>query len=65
MAPHNLVDVDRRFRGAYCLHHQGDIIVSYPDIALMMEKYVLLNGLLLPDYTAQYSIMLSTPYLPP
>jgi hypothetical protein len=23
-APCSLVDVDRRFRGAYCLHHQGD-----------------------------------------
>jgi hypothetical protein len=65
MAPYNLVDVDRRFRGAYCLHHQGDIIVSYPDIALMIEKYAPLNGLLLPDYTAQYTIILSTSYPPP
>jgi hypothetical protein len=24
MAPCSLVAVDRRFRGAYCLHHQGD-----------------------------------------
>jgi hypothetical protein len=23
-APRSLVEVDRRFRGAYCLHHQGD-----------------------------------------
>jgi hypothetical protein len=23
-APCNLVEVDRRFRRAYCLHHQGD-----------------------------------------
>jgi hypothetical protein len=22
--PRSLVEVDRRFRGAYCLHHQGD-----------------------------------------
>jgi hypothetical protein len=24
VAPCSEVDVDRRFRGAYCLHHQGD-----------------------------------------
>jgi hypothetical protein len=24
VAPRNLVDIDRRFRGAYSLHHQGD-----------------------------------------
>jgi hypothetical protein len=24
MAPCSLIKVDRRFRGAYCLHHQGD-----------------------------------------
>jgi hypothetical protein len=24
VAPGSLVEVDRRFRGAYCLHHQGD-----------------------------------------
>jgi hypothetical protein len=23
VAPCNLVEIDRRFRGAYCLHHQG------------------------------------------
>jgi hypothetical protein len=27
VAPRSLVEIDRRFRGAYCLHHQGD---SYP-----------------------------------
>jgi hypothetical protein len=26
------VDIDQRFRGVYCLHHQGD------EIALMMES---------------------------
>jgi hypothetical protein len=25
VAPYNLVDVYRRFRGAYCLHRQGDL----------------------------------------
>jgi hypothetical protein len=25
-APCSLVEVERRFRGAYCLHHQGDLI---------------------------------------
>jgi hypothetical protein len=24
IAPCNLVEMDRRFRRAYCLHHQGD-----------------------------------------
>jgi hypothetical protein len=24
MAPCSLVEVDRRFRGSYCLHHKGD-----------------------------------------
>jgi hypothetical protein len=24
VAPSSLVDIDPRFRGAYCLHHQGD-----------------------------------------
>jgi hypothetical protein len=24
VAPCSHVEVDRRFRGAYCLHHQGD-----------------------------------------
>jgi hypothetical protein len=24
IAPYSLVEVDRRFRGVYCLHHQGD-----------------------------------------
>jgi hypothetical protein len=31
--PYSVVDVDRRFRGAYCLHHQGDVSIT----ALMME----------------------------
>jgi hypothetical protein len=24
IAPRSLVEVDQRFRGAYCLHHDGD-----------------------------------------
>jgi hypothetical protein len=24
IAPYSLVEVDRRFRGAYCLHNEGD-----------------------------------------
>jgi hypothetical protein len=24
IAPCSLIEVDRRFRGAYCVHHQGD-----------------------------------------
>jgi hypothetical protein len=24
VAPCSLVEIDRRFTGAYCLHHQGD-----------------------------------------
>jgi hypothetical protein len=24
ITPYSLVDIGRRFRGAYCLHHQGD-----------------------------------------
>jgi hypothetical protein len=28
----SLVEIDRCFRGAHCLHHQGDVL-----IALMME----------------------------
>jgi hypothetical protein len=26
VAPCDLVEIDQRFRGAYCLHHQGDAI---------------------------------------
>jgi hypothetical protein len=27
VAPCNLVEIDRRFRSAYCLHHQGDGVI--------------------------------------
>jgi hypothetical protein len=29
-APRSLVEVDRRFRRAYCLHHQGAILTEAP-----------------------------------
>jgi hypothetical protein len=32
VAPHNMVVVYRRFRGTFCLHHQGDDLIF-----LMME----------------------------
>jgi DNA topoisomerase VI subunit B len=28
MLPSSQVDVDRRFRGAYCLHHQGALMIE-------------------------------------
>jgi hypothetical protein len=31
VAPCSLVDTDRRFRDAYCLHHQGDKSQNTPD----------------------------------
>jgi hypothetical protein len=32
VAPSSLVEADRRFRGGYCLHHQGDESLSHrPD----------------------------------
>jgi hypothetical protein len=44
IAPCSLIEVDRHFRGAYCLHHQGDDIRDYTTqyprrlfIVLMME----------------------------
>jgi hypothetical protein len=30
VAPCSLVDVYRRFRGVYCLHHQGDYSTQQP-----------------------------------
>jgi hypothetical protein len=45
-APCSLVEVDRRSRNAYCLHHKGDE-------GLIMET-VFLKLKLLRDYTAQY-----------
>jgi hypothetical protein len=37
IAPCSLVEVNRRFRSAYCLHHQGDNYSIELFISLMME----------------------------
>jgi hypothetical protein len=37
-APHRLVIIDRRFRGAYCFHHQGDVIFKCPYLARCLTK---------------------------
>jgi hypothetical protein len=29
VAPCSLVDIDKRFRAVYCLHHQGDERIGY------------------------------------
>jgi hypothetical protein len=39
VAPCSQVDVDRRFRGAYCLHHQGDDGTSV-NIILTTRRYI-------------------------
>jgi hypothetical protein len=46
----SLVEVDRRFRGAYCLHHQGDC----PEADGCRKV-----GIFLRDHTAQYPGKLS------
>jgi hypothetical protein len=33
----SLVEVYRRFRGAFCLHHQGDKLL-FPDVIIILEK---------------------------
>jgi hypothetical protein len=41
VAQYSLVDVDRHFRGAYCLHHQGDEL-HHPDdggIKILWNKH--------------------------
>jgi hypothetical protein len=45
----SLVEIDGRFRGAYCLHHQDD---DGPDDG--GNKHCLNVGQFLPDYTAQH-----------
>jgi hypothetical protein len=45
VAPCSLVEIDRRFRGVYCLHHQGD---DNGNTKLFRNV-----GKLLPDCTAQ------------
>jgi hypothetical protein len=31
IAPYSFVEIDRRFRGTYCLRHQGDEVMHRPD----------------------------------
>jgi hypothetical protein len=38
IAPCSLVEVDRRFRGAYCLHHHGDYSITSADLTFYFEK---------------------------
>jgi hypothetical protein len=33
VAPCNLLDTDRHFRGAYCLHHQGDCTLTMGQVS--------------------------------
>jgi hypothetical protein len=40
IAPCSLVEVDQRFRGAYCLHHQGDDSLT---LMLLAVSYLLLR----------------------
>jgi hypothetical protein len=40
IAPRNLVEVDLRFRGAYCLHHQSDEFCRTVTDALRKELHV-------------------------
>jgi hypothetical protein len=35
VAPCSLVEIDRRFRGAYCLHHQGGLVVTAVSLSEM------------------------------
>jgi hypothetical protein len=55
IAPCSLVEVDRRFRGAYCLHHQGDEINTiaefwvfrdprYQQIIFGSKLWILIHG---------------------
>jgi hypothetical protein len=32
-SPCSLVEVDQRFSGAYCLHHQGEVVIFIPQAA--------------------------------
>jgi hypothetical protein len=55
----SLVEVDRRFRGAYCLHHQCDITYRSADT---ISTPVWNIDLLERQYTAAYPRRLSTSY---
>jgi hypothetical protein len=32
-APCNIAEIDKRFRGAYCLHHQGAVMMEVENIS--------------------------------
>jgi hypothetical protein len=59
VAPCSHVEVDRRFRGAYCLHHQGD---DGPDDGGSTHLWNV--GPLQRNYTALHSRRLYTSYPP-
>jgi hypothetical protein len=40
IAPCSLVEVDRRFRGAYCLHHQDDELIALMIIAPLKRRSI-------------------------
>jgi hypothetical protein len=44
VAPYSLVEIYRSFRGACCLHNQGDKSIVYPFIA---QHYEELSGYLI------------------
>jgi hypothetical protein len=46
----SLVGVDRRFRGAHCLHHQG----NYPITTMMMEAVRTSETLVYSETTQRY-----------
>jgi hypothetical protein len=51
VVPFSLVETDRRFRGAYCLHRQGDDHPNYEG-----SKHLWNVGEFVPDYMAQHPI---------
>jgi hypothetical protein len=58
IAPCSLADIDRRFTGAYCLHHQGEGSDNGGG------KYLWNVGKLLPDYPTQHPRRQSSSYSP-
>jgi hypothetical protein len=57
VAPCSLIEIDRRFRGAYCLHRQGDDDGR--------NKHFWNIGQFLPHFTAQHPRTQSSSYSPP
>jgi hypothetical protein len=39
VAPYSLVEINRRFRGAYCLYHQGDA-----DSLLLLQLFTFISA---------------------